>query len=289
MNFLLTAIVAVLVFGTVVLVHEAGHFFAARHCGIHVEEFSIGFGPALWSTVRGGTRYSVRLLPLGGYNNLAGETPEESEDPDEQERAEPAKKQDAAAASVHTYDPHAPLFPLTVDGKSFVEASPWQRFFVIAAGALMNFVLGFILLLVLVASGSAVTSKIIYDFQGENPKSQASGLQVNDEIMSVNRHFCFTAEDVMYELQRTENDTATICGTASWLHCPRCSLIPLPMRTAQPPWYWISGCMVLKKRRAAWCMGRHGISAIMRGSSCADFWTFSPGVWASMSFPVRSV
>ena len=210
MNFLLTAIVAVLVFGTVVLVHEAGHFFAARHCGIHVEEFSIGFGPALWSTVRGGTRYSVRLLPLGGYNNLAGETLEESEDPDEQERAEPAKKQDAAAASVHTYDPHAPLFPLTVDGKSFVEASPWQRFFVIAAGALMNFVLGFILLLVLVASGSAVTSKIIYDFQGENPKSQASGLQVNDEIMSVNRHFCFTAEDVMYELQRTENDTATI-------------------------------------------------------------------------------
>lgn len=210
MNFLLTAIVAVLVFGTVVLVHEAGHFFAARHCGIHVEEFSIGFGPALWSTVRGGTRYSVRLLPLGGYNNLAGETPEESEDPDEQERAEPAKKQDAAAASVHTYDPHAPLFPLTVDGKSFVEASPWQRFFVIAAGALMNFVLGFILLLVLVASGSAVTSKIIYDFQGENPRSQASGLQVNDEIMSVNRHFCFTAEDVMYELQRTENDTATI-------------------------------------------------------------------------------
>ena len=163
MNFLLTAIVAVLVFGTVVLVHEAGHFFAARHCGIHVEEFSIGFGPALWSTVRGGTRYSVRLLPLGGYNNLAGETPEESEDPDEQERAEPAKKQDAAAASVHTYDPHAPLFPLTVDGKSFVEASPWQRFFVIAAGALMNFVLGFILLLVLVASGSAVTSKIIYE------------------------------------------------------------------------------------------------------------------------------
>ena len=197
MNFLLTAIVAVLVFGTVVLVHEAGHFFAARHCGIHVEEFSIGFGPALWSTVRGGTRYSVRLLPLGGYNNLAGETPEESEDPDEQERTEPAKKQDAAAASVHTYDPHAPLFPLTVDGKSFVEASPWQRFFVIAAGALMNFVLGFILLLVLVASGSAVTSKIIYDFQGENPKSQASGLQVNDEIMSVNRHFCFTADDIM--------------------------------------------------------------------------------------------
>lgn len=180
---------------------------------------------------------------------------------------------------------------MTVDGKSFVEASPWQRFFVIAAGALMNFVLGFILLLVLVASGSAVTSKIIYDFQGENPKSQASGLQVNDEIMSVNRHFCFTAEDVMYELQRTENDTATITVLRDG------KLVTLPQvqfdsttnadgTTSMVLDFRVYG---IEKRCAAWCMGRHGISAIMRGSSCADFWTFSPGVWASMSFPVRSV
>ena len=91
MNFLLTAIVAVLVFGTVVLVHEAGHFFAARHCGIHVEVIFHRVRPGAVEHRQGGTRYSVRLLPLGGYNNLAGETPEESEDPDEQERAEPAK------------------------------------------------------------------------------------------------------------------------------------------------------------------------------------------------------
>lgn len=80
MNFLLTAIVAVLVFGTVVLVHEAGHFFAARHCGIHVEEFSIGFGPALWSTVRGGTRcvccrWAVTItLPVKPRKNLRTRT-----------------------------------------------------------------------------------------------------------------------------------------------------------------------------------------------------------------------
>lgn len=83
MNFLLTAIVAVLVFGTVVLVHEAGHFFAARHCGIHVEEFSIGFGPALWSTVRGGhpvipcvcCRWAVTItLPVKPRKNLRTRT-----------------------------------------------------------------------------------------------------------------------------------------------------------------------------------------------------------------------
>lgn len=71
---LLTVIAAVLVFGTVVLVHELGHFLAARRCGIHVQEFSIGFGPAVWSRVKNGTRYSVRLLPLGGYNAMPGKT-----------------------------------------------------------------------------------------------------------------------------------------------------------------------------------------------------------------------
>ena len=66
MTALLTGLASLLVFGGVVLVHELGHFMAARHCGIHVEEFSIGFGPCLWSTTRDGTTYSVRLLPLGG-------------------------------------------------------------------------------------------------------------------------------------------------------------------------------------------------------------------------------
>ncbi len=212
MNFLLTAIVAVLVFGTVVLVHEAGHFFllpgtaasmwrnfpsgSARRCGA-----PSGAAPVIPCVC---CRWAVTItLPVKPRKNLRTRTSRSGQNL-RKSRMLPL------LLCILLYDPHAPLFPLTVDGKSFVEASPWQRFFVIAAGALMNFVLGFILLLVLVASGSAVTSKIIYDFQGENPKSQASGLQVNDEIMSVNRHFCFTAEDVMYELQRTENDTATI-------------------------------------------------------------------------------
>ena len=67
MTALLTGLASLLVFSSVILVHELGHFMAARHCGIHVEEFSIGFGPRLWSTTRDGTTYSVRLLPLGGW------------------------------------------------------------------------------------------------------------------------------------------------------------------------------------------------------------------------------
>ena len=68
MTALLTGLASLLVFGGVILVHELGHFMAARHCGIVVEEFSIGFGPCLWSKTKNGTTYSLRLFPLGGYN-----------------------------------------------------------------------------------------------------------------------------------------------------------------------------------------------------------------------------
>ncbi len=141
MTALLTGLASLLVFGSVILVHELGHFMAARHCGIHVEEFSIGFGPRLWSTTRDGTTYSVRLLPLGGYN-LFSPLPD-GEDDEEDESGESAP-------------PPAPkprkttLFPLVVSGQKFEDATAWQRFFVTLCGALMNFILGVAVLLVLV-------------------------------------------------------------------------------------------------------------------------------------------
>ena len=80
MTALLTGLASLLVFGGVVLVHELGHFMAARHCGIHVEEFSIGFGPRLWSKTKNGTTYSIRLLPLGGYNLFSTPPPEDDDE-----------------------------------------------------------------------------------------------------------------------------------------------------------------------------------------------------------------
>ena len=85
MTALLTGLASLLVFGGVVLVHELGHFMAARHCGIHVEEFSIGFGPRLWSKTKNGTTYSIRLLPLGGYNLFSTPPPEDDDEAEEGE------------------------------------------------------------------------------------------------------------------------------------------------------------------------------------------------------------
>lgn len=192
MTAILTIVVAVLVFGVVVLVHEWGHFQAARRCGVHVNEFAIGFGPAIWQhRGKDGTLYSIRLLPLGGFNAMSGYTEE-----GDAESQPPVKKPKGA-----------PVLPDAVDGKTYPEATAGQRFFIIASGALMNFVLGFLLLIGLVCSQEAITSKIIYDFS-DGALSQQTGLQAEDEIVSVNGHYCFTANDIIYELQRTPNYTA---------------------------------------------------------------------------------
>ncbi len=198
---LLTTIAVIVVFGVVVLVHEAGHFLAARRVGMWVQEFSIGFGPALWSRVKNGTRYSIRLLPLGGYNLLPGETPEEEDN----EAGEDGLYQPHAS-----YDRRRPLLPAAVKNKFFDEAPPSHRFFVILCGALMNFVLGYFLLVVLLCGEKAITSCMVYDFLGDAPASQASGLQAKDEILAVNGHVCFVAEDIVYELQRTPDYTASM-------------------------------------------------------------------------------
>ena len=177
MTALLTGLASLLVFGGVVLVHELGHFMAARHCGIHVEEFSIGFGPRLWSKTKNGTTYSIRLLPLGGYN-LFSTPPPEDDDEAEEEEIPPKPPRKTA------------LFPLAVSGQKFEDATAGQRFFVTLCGALMNFVLGVVVLLVLVLSQGRLGSTTIADFS-DGAKS-AETLQTGDTILQVDGKPCWT-------------------------------------------------------------------------------------------------
>ena len=71
-GFMLTILAAVLVFGILVTVHEFGHFITAKLTGMRVDEFAIGFGPKLYQQKDGDTLYSLRMIPLGGYNKIAG-------------------------------------------------------------------------------------------------------------------------------------------------------------------------------------------------------------------------
>ena len=104
---MLTVLACIFVFGILVTVHEFGHFITAKLTGMKVEEFSIGFGPNIYQQQEGETLYSLRMLPLGGYNKIAGMDPE---DPEDLERGFNSK-------------------PVT------------SRMLVILAGSLMNFIL----------------------------------------------------------------------------------------------------------------------------------------------------
>ena len=76
---LLTVLASIFVFGMLVLFHELGHFLMAKATGMRVDEFAIGFGPRLYSYTYGETVYSIRAVPLGGFNDIAGMDPEEND------------------------------------------------------------------------------------------------------------------------------------------------------------------------------------------------------------------
>ena len=90
MSVFITFAAALLIFGAVIAIHEFGHFAVAKLCGVQVNEFSIGMGPALWHKIYHGTQYSLRLLPVGGYVALEGEESPESKQAEERSKTPPA-------------------------------------------------------------------------------------------------------------------------------------------------------------------------------------------------------
>ena len=191
MSIFITLIAALIVFSAVIAIHEFGHFTVAKLCGIQVNEFSIGMGPALWKKIYKGTQYSLRALPVGGYVALEGE-----ESPESQQAEEARDEREA--------EDENPVPPEQRTGIPLNEASVWQRVLVMVAGAFMNFVLGFVVLVILVAAQEgAITSKTIYSIENDALCGQ-TGLQAGDEIVAVNGRRCFVANDILYELVRTE-------------------------------------------------------------------------------------
>ena len=189
MSFIVTFIAAVFVFSAVIAIHEFGHFMVAKLCGVQVNEFSIGMGPVLCKRVRKGTQYSIRALPVGGFVALEGEESPESKQAEE----------NFSAVSDGEVSPVG--IPLN-------EAPVWQRALIMLAGAGMNFVLGFVVMAILItAQNEPITSKVLYQVE-ENALCGQTGLQAGDKILAVNGRRCFVANDILYELMRTEDYTA---------------------------------------------------------------------------------
>ena len=196
MTILLTILASLLVFGAVIAVHEFGHFAAAKLSGIQVNEFAIGMGPALWKKIAGGTQYTLRLLPVGGYVAMEGEGSPES---NQAERARDGQPEEEA---------ENPIPPEQRTGIPFPEAAIWKRAIVMAAGPLMNFVLGFVVLVgLIVFRPEPIASRVIYEVE-EGALCGQTGLEAGDEIVAINGRRCFVANDILYELARTRDTQA---------------------------------------------------------------------------------
>ncbi len=160
MNLIVTILLAILIFGVIIMIHELGHFLTAKAVGIAVPEFSIGMGPKLFQVTRGETNYTLRLFPIGGYVAMEGEN-EESDN----ERA-------------------------------FCNKKPLQKILVVAAGAVMNVLLGFLIMVGIVCSRPVVSSTQVSYFDPSAVSSQK--LELGDEILSINGYKVNTANDLVY-------------------------------------------------------------------------------------------
>lgn len=200
MSVFITFAASVLVFGLVIAIHEFGHFAAAKLSGIQVNEFSIGMGPALFKKIAGSTQYTLRLLPIGGYVAMEGEGSPESN--------AAQREHDAALAADPGEEDDCPIPPELRTGIAFPDAAIWKRAVVMAAGPVMNFVLGLAVLVGLMGLRSdPIASKIIYSVE-EGALCGQTGLQAGDEIVAVNGRRCFVANDILYELVRTRDTQA---------------------------------------------------------------------------------
>lgn len=159
---------AIIIFEVIIIIHESGHFIAAKSCGVKVNEFSIGMGPAIFKKQKGDTLYALRIFPIGGYCAMEGED-DKSE-----------------------------------DGRAFCNKSLSRRILIVVAGVIMNLVLGYVILVINTATSDAITSTRISWFE-EGASSQTTGLQVGDEVVEINGMRIFTAMDMSYQFGNDED------------------------------------------------------------------------------------
>ena len=212
MSFIITLLAAVFVFGAVIAIHEFGHFAVAKLCGVQVNEFSIGMGPVLLKKMHHGTQYSLRALPVGGFVALEGEESPESQQAEGEERSDLEERPLSQRSGADSSPDGGALNGEELSqptGKPLNEAPVWQRALIMAAGACMNFLLGFVVMaIVLAAQNEPITSRVIYAVE-DGALCGQTGLEAGDKVLAVNGRRCFVANDMLYELMRTEDYSAS--------------------------------------------------------------------------------
>ena len=155
----------IFIFGFLVAIHELGHFLAARLCGVRVNEFSIGMGPLLWRRETGETRYSLRLLPIGGFCALEGEDGD------------------------------------TGDERSFTRQGFWKKLVILAAGSFMNLLAGIAVIACIFATASGFYVDQVAGFSEGFPLEGEDGLMEGDIFYKIDGWRTYLRGDASLFLQ----------------------------------------------------------------------------------------
>lgn len=175
-------ILFMIIFGVVVISHELGHFLLAKAHGIKVVEFSVGMGPCLLKFTKGGTKYTLRLLPIGGACMFEGEDGKVTEG--EEGGAADGESVKLSEKAENGADDYVAQTKLGKNGSTFPEASVSARFLTLVAGPGFNFILAFLMSLIIVGS-IGVDLPVIAGIS-EGGAAEAAGLSEGDSIISLN-------------------------------------------------------------------------------------------------------
>ena len=160
---MVTLIIFIILLGSIIFIHEGGHFLFAKLTGIYVYEFALGMGPKLFSFKKGETVYSLRAIPIGGFCQLAGEEGEDEDLP--KDRTLPGKK-------------------------------PWQKFLVMFFGAGFNFISAILVLFFISLIWGATSTEPILSSVEKNSPAYEAGIRKGDEILEINGHDIWTIDDI---------------------------------------------------------------------------------------------
>jgi regulator of sigma E protease len=197
-------LLAILMFGFLIFIHELGHFLSAKLLDVQVNEFAICMGPVLWQKKKGETTYSLRAIPIGGFCAMEGED-EESDNP-----------------------------------RAFPQKSWWRRLIILAAGSFMNFVAGFLAIVLLYTGASAYSAPIVTDFFEGCPLESADGLQAGDELYKIDGRRVYLYSDVGMLLSRNKTGVYDVVVKRSG------SLVELHEFEMKPQLYMVDGQQAYK-------------------------------------------
>ena len=208
---------AIVILLVMVTIHEFGHYVAGKLLGFKINEFSVGFGPALFKkrSKKSGELFALRIIPLGGYCAFDGED-DDGEEENAKNNVESEQNENGEIANGE------PFAELTADasltkkeeetqneggrdetkdvypepkGARFNDQKPWKRIIVLLAGATMNYFLALVLLLIMFGSYGCIHSYVAYVGEGEAPPAQENALSAKDIVLSVDGHDIYLATD----------------------------------------------------------------------------------------------